>query len=79
MTLKIISKDNKDPFSPEKKHYIVLEQKERMYLSKTGFFVTAKKFALAINRQSVAAIACTKLNELRKTQKQKKLCAVIYE
>ena len=79
MSLKIISKDNKDHVRPEKKRYIILDQKERMYFSKGGLFVSDKKFALPINRQSVAAIACTKVNELRESQKQKTLCTVIYE
>jgi len=62
-----------------KKRYIILEQKERMYFSKDGFFVSDKKFALGINKQSVATIACIKLNELREQQKQKPRCTIVFE
>jgi len=79
MQLAIISKDNKDHKRPEKKHYIILEQKHRMYLSEGGLFVSDKQLALPINSQKIAYIALIKLNELRKTQKQKVLCTVKYE
>ena len=77
MSLSIISKNNKDLKQPEKKHYIILEQKERMYLCEAGFFVSDKHLAIGINNGVVAATALAKLNELRKQQKMKVLCALI--
>lgn len=78
MSLTIISKDNKDHVLKEKKHYIILEQKERMYLSAAGFFVSDKDLALGINREIVAVTALFKLNELRKQQKMKVQCTLLF-
>lgn len=78
MSLTIVSKDRKDYKLPEKKYYIVLEQKERMYLSEAAMFVSEMRFALGIKNRKVAAMALDRINELRKQQKIKILCTLIH-
>ncbi len=76
----IISKDNQDHAKrAPKKYYIILEQKEKMYLCEAGFFIPHKNLALSINSRMTAEIALTKMNELRKSQKHKTLCTLIQE
>ena len=79
MSLKIVSKNNKDHKLPEKKYYIILDQKERMYFGKGGFFVSDKNLATGINSKILAVTALFKINELRKQQKTKVDCALINE
>ena len=79
MTLVIISKDNNDQKRTEGKHYIILDQEERMYLCEGGFFVSKKHLALGINKKIVALTALFKLNELRAKQKIRVLCTLVYE
>lgn len=79
MTL-ILNKSNRDhEHRKEKKFYIILEQKIRMYLCEAGFFVAHKHLAIEINDETTARIACFKLNEIRKIQQQKVLCTLVYE
>lgn len=78
MSLTIVSKDNKLHNQPKKKHYIILDQKERMYLSKEAMFVSEKRFALGIDNPKVATMALNRINELRKQQKITILCTLIH-
>ena len=65
----IINKDNQD-HKPraQKKYYIVLEQKPRMYLCEAGTFIPEKKFALGIINTAVAKVALDKINAMRKIE-----------
>lgn len=80
MTL-IINKSNRDHehSRKEKKYYIILEQKLKMYFTEAGFFVPHKELAFAINDETTARMACYKMNELRTAQKQKVLCTLVHE
>jgi len=73
------SKGNKDKIMSKKKYYIVLEEKPRMYLAESGTFIAVKELALGINNPDVAEIALDRINNLRKIEKQKVLCTIVYE
>ncbi len=80
MTL-ILNKSNKDHENSrkQKKYFIILEQKQRMYLSESGEFTPFKQFALVITNTAVAKVGLDKINTLRKIEKQKVLCTVVHE